>query len=47
VLGAFLVDVSTKSGTTGNLYAEVSFTSRTVVSGDTLNVTYTLTGTPG
>lgn len=47
VLGAFLTDLSTKSGTTGVLYAEVSFTSRTVVSGDTLNVTYTLTSTPG
>ncbi len=48
VLGAFLVDSSTKSGTTGNLYAEVAFgASRAVVSGDTLNVTYTLTATPG
>lgn len=48
VLGAFLVDVSTKSGTTGNLYAEVAFgASRSVLSGDTLNVTYTLTATPG
>lgn len=48
VLGAFLVDVSTKSGTTGNLYAEVAFgASRAVLSGDTLNVTYTLTANPG
>lgn len=43
--GAFLVSNSTKSGTTGTLYSASDFTSpgdRSVVSGDTLNVTYTL-----
>lgn len=43
--GAFLVSNSTKSGTTGVLYSASDFTSpgdRSVVSGDTLNVTYTL-----
>jgi hypothetical protein len=43
--GAFLTSSSTKSGTTGTLYSASDFTSpgdRSVVSGDTLNVTYTL-----
>ena len=43
--GAFLVSDNTKSGSTGTLYSASDFTSpgdRSVVSGDTLNVTYTL-----
>lgn len=43
--GAFLTSNSTKSGTTGTLYSAADFSSpgdRAVVSGDTLNVTYTL-----
>ena len=43
--GAFLVSNSTKGGSTGTLYSASDFTSpgdRSVVSGDTLNVTYTL-----
>jgi len=43
--GAFLVSNNTKSGSTGTLYSASDFTSpgdRSVVSGDTLNVTYTL-----
>ena len=43
--GAFLVSNSTKSGTTGTLFSAADFSSpgdRSVVSGDTLNVTYTL-----
>ena len=43
--GAFLVSDNTKSGSTGILYSASDFTSpgdRSVVSGDTLNVTYTL-----
>lgn len=45
IAGAFLVTNSTKSGTTGTLYGEASFTggNRSVVSGDVLNVTVTLT----
>lgn len=42
--GAFLISNSTKGGTTGTLYSASDFTSpgdRSVVSGDTLNVTYT------
>lgn len=42
--GAFLISNSTKSGTTGTLFSASDFTSpgdRSVVSGDTLNVTYT------
>lgn len=43
IAGAFLISVSTKSGTTGILYSVGNFTggSRIVASGDTLNVTYT------
>jgi hypothetical protein len=43
ILGAFLTTNSTKSGTTGTLYSAGSFTggSRSVVSGDSLLVTYT------
>lgn len=43
--GAFLVSDNTKGGSTGTLYSASDFTSpgdRSVVSGDTLNVTYTL-----
>ena len=42
--GAFLISNSTKSGTTGTLFSAADFQSpgdRNVVSGDTLNVTYT------
>jgi len=43
IAGAFLTTGSAKSGTTGTLYSAGSFTggSRAVISGDTLNVTYT------
>jgi len=44
IAGAFLVSNSTKGGTTGILFSGSDFTSpgdRSVVSGDTLNVTYT------
>lgn len=43
IAGCFMTTVSTKSGTTGILYSAGSFTggSRSVQSGDTLNVTYT------
>jgi hypothetical protein len=44
IAGAFLVSNSTKSGTTGILFSASDFQSpgdRSVVSGDTLNVTYT------
>ena len=43
VAGAFLTSGSAKSGTTGTLFSGSDFTGgdRTVVSGDTLNVTYT------
>jgi len=43
--GAFLTSGSAKSGTTGTLFSASDFTSpgdRSVTSGDTLNVTYTL-----
>lgn len=43
IAGAFLTSNSTKSGTTGTLFSVSTFQSpgaRTVVSGDTLNVTY-------
>ena len=43
--GAFLVSNSTKGGSTGTLFSAADFSSpgdRTVASGDTLNVTYTL-----
>jgi hypothetical protein len=42
--GAFLVNNNTKGGTTGTLFSAADFQSpgdRSVVSGDTLNVTYT------
>jgi hypothetical protein len=44
ILGAFVTTNNTKSGTTGTLYGAASFTggSRSVQSGDTLNVTVTL-----
>lgn len=46
VFGCFLVDNSTKSGTTGTLYGGGDFgSSRAVVNADTLNVTVTLTQT--
>ncbi len=43
--GAFLTSSNTKSGTTGTLFSASDFSSpgdRSVVSGDTLNVTYTM-----
>lgn len=45
VAGAFMTTDATISGTTGTLYSAGNFTggSRTVASGDTLNVTYTAT----
>jgi hypothetical protein len=41
--GAFLTSDNAKSGTTGTLFSASDFTTgdRSVVSGDTLNVTYT------
>ena len=43
IVGAFLVTVATKSGTTGTLYSAGAFTggNKTVASGDTLSVSYT------
>ena len=43
VAGAFLVNNNTKSGTTGTLYSAGNFSTgnRSILSGDTLNVTYT------
>jgi hypothetical protein len=43
VAGAFLVNNNTKSGTTGTLYSAGDFSSgnRSILNGDTLNVTYT------
>ena len=44
IRGAFLVDNSTKSGATGTLYGVGDLSaSRVVISGDTLNITITLT----
>lgn len=44
IFGCFLVNNSTKGGTTGTLYGGGDFSSsRAVVNGDTLNVTVTLT----
>jgi hypothetical protein len=44
IFGAFLTDIATKSGTAGVLYGVADFAaSRAVISGDTLNVTVTLT----
>lgn len=45
VAGCFVISNSTKSGTTGVLYGEGNFTggNKSVASGDTLNVTVTLT----
>lgn len=44
VAGAFINSDSTKSGTSGTLYGVVDFaSSRSVISGDTLEVTVTLT----
>ena len=44
VAGAFITSSNTKSGTAGTLYGVVDFgSSRSVVSGDTLTVTVTLT----
>lgn len=45
IAGAFLTSNSTKGGTTGTLYAEGAFTegNRSVVNGDTLQVTATFT----
>jgi hypothetical protein len=45
IAGAFLTSNNTKSGTTGTLFSAADFSSpgdRSVVSGDTLTVTYTL-----
>ena len=46
VFGAFLKDNNTKGGATGTLIAAKDFTggSQVVADGDTLNVTYTITG---
>lgn len=44
VRGCFMADENTKGGTTGTLYGEGDFTAaRSVLSGDTLNVTVTAT----
>ena len=44
IFGAFLTSSSTKSGTSGTLYGVVDFgSSRAVISGDTLEITVTLT----
>jgi hypothetical protein len=42
--GAFMVTVSTKGGSTGILYGGAAFAAdRSVISGDTLNITITCT----
>ena len=44
IFGAFLTTSNTKSGTAGTLYGVVDFgSSRAVISGDTLEITVTLT----
>ena len=44
IAGAFMVTDDTKSGTSGTLYGVVDFGStRSVISGDTLEITVTLT----
>ena len=44
IAGAFITSDNTKSGTTGTIYGAVDFSSaRSVISGDTLEVTVTLT----
>ena len=44
IFGAFLTSSNTKSGTSGTLYGVVDFgSSRAVISGDTLEITETLT----
>ena len=44
IFGAFLANSSTKGGTSGTLYGVVDFgSSRAVISGDTLEITVTLT----
>jgi hypothetical protein len=48
IKGAFLVDNSTKGGSTGTLYSEASFaTAQSMSNGQTLSVTVTLSATPG
>ena len=45
IAGAFLISNNTKSGTTGTLYSAAKFQSpgdRSVINGDTITVTYTL-----
>lgn len=46
IYGIFIVDNNTKSGTTGTLFSTADFTGgqQAVVNGDTLKVTYTLSG---
>jgi hypothetical protein len=45
IKGIFLTSVSTKSGTTGTLWATAAFTSTvSVTNGDVLKVTYTISG---
>jgi hypothetical protein len=47
IAGAFVTTNNTKSGTTGTLFSVGNFTvgDRPIVSGDTLNVTYTFSAT--
>lgn len=44
IAGAFVISNNTKAGTTGTLFSEGTFTggSKSVASGDTLNITYSL-----